>query len=405
MKLNSMTRFVPSFLCFSFLFFILQVGLVFSAQSATTGASTTGKEKIPPLSTDVNISKQDFEGRTEIIKDVPNQDGTLAFQIRLPKGWIRQESDNSAETIGADIFRQVALYISPPRLERRSVFRIRTIDLHDLITPDNWFWGYVMHMGFAVEGMTIESPRSVKAQYTLFEDGEPFVTRAAIMMSGSRIVMAEYLVHQDAYEAERGEQVWAMTGFDLENPSTKMLVKMKTFTFADISKFDYPENWVPYSPGITNINRMDASVIRVVNSQTHTDNGTELAKEQMIGRIDVSVVSKDLKTKLSEEISWLNQGLEEKSYKLGDYIGNVSDIKLDPLIKDSRLDVYVLDSTKEKLVGYEYWVAVLHTQSRYYFVRLITVSREENFVTWAQNAETFKYLLASISPASTGDSD
>ena len=93
----------------------------------------------------------------------------------------------------------------------------------------------MLEMGFSIEGMKIKSPRLVVAQYTVFEDGEPYAVRAVVTQTGSRIVLAEYLVHQDVYQAERDEQIWAMTGFALDDPVNKLPVAMKTFNFVDIA--------------------------------------------------------------------------------------------------------------------------------------------------------------------------
>lgn len=360
----------------------------------------TGKEKIPELKNDVHIPKEAFEAKTTLINETPLQNKDFAFHVRLPKGWVKLNVEAEKEGEGTDIFRQLSAYTSPPRIEQRSIFRIRAIDLSSLITVDDWFIAYMLQMGFSVEGMTIKSPRKMIVQYTLFEDGEPYVTRAVVTMSGQKIILAEYLVHQDAYEAERDEQIWAMAGFDMDTPNESLPIVMKTFSFVDIAKFDYPANWVTYTPGITEINRMDASVINAINTHVITSSGAEITDLQMAGRIDVSVVSKVLGTSIGDEIKVLNKSLKDKNYKLGKFIETVDNVKLNPLIKNGRIDVYEMESLTQKLAGYEYWVAVLQTNSRYYLVRLITISRGENFIMWAQNVETYRVLLRSLSPAS-----
>jgi len=358
-----------------------------------------GKDKIPPLKTEAHLSEADFNAKTSLIEETPLQNKDMAFHVRLPNGWVKLNSDEGKSEVASDLFRLLSAYTSPPRLEHRSILRVKSIDLTSLITVDDWFIGYMLQMGFSVEGMTLISPRRVEAQYTLFEEGEPYVTRAVVTMTGSKIILAEYLVHQEMYAAEKDIQILAMSGFGLSTPNNKLPIVMKTFSFVDIAKFDYPSNWLTYTPGITEINRMDASVLNTISTHLVTA-GSAVNELQMTGRIDVSVVSKTLGTTIGNEIATLNKGLKDRHYKLGKYIETIKTIELNSNIKSSRIDVYEMESEVQKIAGYEYWVAVLQTNSRYYLVRLITVSRGENFVKWAQNVETYRVLLNSLSPAS-----
>lgn len=356
-----------------------------------------GKSKIAPLNSEVHTPKEIFESKTDLIKVMPLNDKSLAYHIRLPKGWIQLNSDVIDGNSATGILRQISAYTSPPRIERRSVFRVSMIDLDSLITVDDWFISYMLEMGFSIEGMKIKSPRLVVAQYTVFEDGEPYAVRAVVTQTGSRIVLAEYLVHQDVYQAERDEQIWAMTGFALDDPVNKLPVAMKTFNFVDIAKFDYPSNWVIQAPVITDITRMEASVL---NGKNLKQDEITSSNNELLGRIDVSLVSKDQGLTLTDEINLLKEGLRNRKYKLGKYIENVEEKDINPLITSSRIDVYEVEGVSKKLAGYEYWVGVLESKTRYYLVRLTTVSRGENFKTWAENVETYKTLLRSLGPAS-----
>lgn len=360
----------------------------------------TGKSKIAPLNTEVHITKADFESKTDLIKVTPLDDATLAFHVRLPKGWQKMDADVAETKAGTGILRQVANYISPPRIEHRSMFRVSVIDLDSLITVDDWLISYMLEMGFSIEGMKIKSPRLTVAQYTVFEDGEPYFVRAVVTMSGSRIILAEYLVHQEVYQAERDEQIWAMSGFGLDTPSTKTPIVMKTFNFVDIAKFDYPNNWIIQAPEITDITRMEASALNGKNL-----NQGEIAGNELLGRIDVSLVAKDQGLTLADEINLLKESLKARNYKLGRFIETVEVDGINPLISSSRVDAYEVEGVSKKLAGYEYWVGILQSRTRYYLVRMTTVSRAENFKTWAENVETYRTVLRSLGPASVASDD
>lgn len=383
------------------LFSVLLLGFFVAVSPAD---AFTGKSKIAPLNSEVHTTKEIFESKSDLIKVMPLNDKSLSYRIRLPKGWVKLDSDvvDGGTTTAAGILRQISAYTSPPRIERRSLFRVSMIDLDSLITVDDWFISYMLEMGFSIEGMKVKSPRLVVAQYTVFEGGEPYVTRAVVTISGSRIILAEYLVHDDTYQAERDEQIWAMTGFALDNPVNKLPISMKTFNFVDIAKFDYPANWVIQAPEITDITRMESSVLSGKNIKQNEVTGIN---NELVGRIDVSLVSKDQGLTLADEINLLKEGLKNRKYKLGKYIENVEEPGINPLITSSRIDVYEVEGVSKKLAGYEYWVGVLESRTRFYLVRLTTVSRAENFKTWAENVETYKVLLRSLGPASVATDD
>ena len=362
----------------------------------------TGKSKIPPLNTEVHTTKEVFESKTDLLKVAPLNDPSLAFRIRLPKGWVKMDADVGETNSGTGILRQVASYISPPRIEHRSMFRVSVIDLDSLITVDDWFISYMLEMGFSIEGMKIKSPRLTVAQYTVFEAGEPYFVRAVVTMSGSHMILAEYLIHQEVYEAEHDEQVWAMSGFALENPSVKTPIAMKTFNFVDIAKFDYPGNWIIQSPEITDITRMEASAL---NGKNLSKAEEKIVGNELLGRIDVSLVAKDQGLTLTDEINLLKETLRARNYKLGRFIETVEVDGINPLISSSRIDAYEVEGVSKRLAGYEYWVGVLQSRSRYYLVRLTTVSRAENFKTWSENVETYRTVLRSLGPASVASDE
>jgi hypothetical protein len=361
----------------------------------------TGKSKIPPLINEVSVSKEEFESKSDLITVTPMQDKSLAYKIRLPKGWQNLDDGGPIEGEGAGILRQVSLFTSPPRIEHRSIFRYRIIDLDSLITVDDWFISYMLEMGFSIEGIKIKSPRLTQAQYTVFENGEPFVVRATITTTGSRIILAEYLVHQEIYEQEKSEQIWAMSSFELTNSDPKAQIAMKTFNFVDIAKFDYPANWLIQAPEITDISRMEATTINTKNLRS----GIYTEGDELLGRIDISIAAKDQGLTLADEINLLKEGLKSRKYKLGKFIETVEEKGINPLIASSRIDVYEVEGVSRRLAGYEYWVGVLQTKGRYYLIRLTTVSRVENFKSWAENVETYRVLLRSLGPASISDDE
>ncbi len=387
-----------------------------------------GLNDAPPLSYDMEKSVDELDKGMEIKDEVPFGDQTLAMQIYLPNGWVRAEFEQemplpkkdqigvfekpNVEQEDGDIFRLLVRYSTPPRIQRRSEFRVRSIEINSLISLDNWFVEYLLQMGFSPEGVKIVSPNRLEAQYTLFEYGEPMVTRSVVERSGNKIILAEYLVHQENYQAEKDQQIRSMQKFKMTSPDLSLPVSLNSYSFVDIAKFDYPQNWILYSPGITTIERMDASIINIKGM--NTEDKRVLSTMQLNGRVDVTLVSKYSNTTVENELAIIGQALKDKGLQLSDKMDAVPIPKLNEKVEKATISVYHIippatellkinkfsgsDAAQQKLADYEYWIATLETPGRYYFVRLLTIGRDEDFKSWAENTEVFRVLLGSVAP-------
>lgn len=349
------------------------------------------------------MSKEDFTAQSDLVQEKPLNDDSLAYKIRLPKGWTKMEvKDFGSDGSGAGVFQTLANYASPPRIEHQSLFRIRVSKEESLIALDDWFIGYITEMGLAIEGMIVKSPNLLIAQYTVFEDNEPYVVRAVVARSGSRILFAEYLMPQDIARVEKDLQIWSVASFELVTPAKDSPVDMETYYFVNVAKFDYPSNWTIQTFPVRDVMRMGASIVNG-NGQKNDDGPG--GHDQLSGIVDVSVIAKNAGTTPADEIQKLNEDLKKKNLKLGAFIGTVPVDGIRPDIKSARVDAYDVDGASKKLAGYEFWVAVTQTDTHYYLVRLITLSRTENFVMWARNVASFKAVVRSLGPASDAASN
>lgn len=411
----------------------------------------SGLDKIPELSYETTDTREGIFKRTEIHDEVPQNDPGMAMQIRLPIGWMKiekedpdegvplaaaipepkvrllpgetaddSEAQSEAEAISrgqGDMFTMLAHYITPPRMEGRSEFRVRSIKVNSLISLKNWFITYTLQMGFSPEGVTQKSINRLEAQYTIFYKGEPMVVRAVMQQSGNKIILAEYMVHQDNYLKEKDEQVYCMTDFRLLSPSKEPAVALNVYVFIDIAKFSYPENWILYTPSVTTIDRMDASVINI-RGVTQSEVRKRMDDLLLNGRVDVTVVSKYSNTNLTREVGLVGDTVRKKGLVIGDKIVEEVDkkekINLHKKIISFQLSKYKISrdtgvakqfnsfakipSGVTKTADYEYWFATMETEGRFYLVRLVTIGRDEDFKAWAENTAVFNNLLSSISP-------
>lgn len=383
----------------------------------------SGTDDAPSLSYKLSGPKEEIYKEMEVHRETPEDDQSLALEVRLPRGWVRYDEkkdigelpggkNEDGSTDGTDIFKTLLRFVSPPRLEYRSEFRVRSIEINNLISLKNWFSLYTLQMGFSPEGITELSDNRMDAQYTLFEDGEPMVARSVVQRSGKKIILAEYLVHQDNYEVEKDLQIAAMADYHLLSPERTLPVALNVYTFVDIAKFNYPESWLLYTPDLDTIDRMEASVINVRGFIS--EDRKDIQSHQLNGRIDVTMVSKFIGTTVEKEVTDIGAALKANGLILGDKIADLENVKVHNLVTSVDVKVYHIippanelvryrqfsgdNMTNKKLADYEYWFAVMETKGRYYFIRLLTISRNEDLKAWAENTEVFRMLLASVSP-------
>ncbi len=367
-------------------------------QAATEAKTFGGREKVKEMDYVTTTTMEEFLNKSEKYTITPLNDKHLAFEVYLPVGWIPLDNEAEKTEVGGGIFRKLSMYTGPANFTARSVFRVRTIDLEGLITAENWAYKYMTEMGFAVDGISLKSRQRIEMQYTLFTNNEPMMTRAVIEMSGGRMVIAEYLVHQDNYETEKDQQVLAMKSFHLLEPDPQPAVEMKQYPFVDIAKFDYPINWTLRAPSINNIERMTASIINIKPKELSLLDGVGGDAAFYDGRIDVTLIARTEGMSIRSEVESIRRGLEEHGLYLDKYLGSMSDLQPNSLVGYVRVDAYTLGSKNKQIRSYEYWAAFLQTKARIYLVRLITPGREANFPMWATNTETFRYIIESISP-------
>jgi len=389
-------------------------------------------DQVPPLIYDMEKTTDELSKEMEVHQEKPFGDETLSMEVTLPIGWHRYETETLQEEQddkkglvdglskksyqiekGGDIFRMLVRYSTPPRIQRRSEFRVRSIEISSLISLENWFTELILQMGFSPEGLNKISEDRLEAQYTIFEYGEPMVTRAVITRSGNKIIIAEYMVHQENYNREKDQQIYAMKQFKMLDPREDLPIALNTYPFVDIAKFQYPQNWLLYTPGITTIERMEASIINL-RGMSEDQYSNKYSRIQMNGRVDVSVVYKGEGVTVESEMGLIGQALKDNGLVLSDRIDLDKDFKVHEKISKSSVNVYHIippvstemktnlfsrsKAVNNKLADYEYWIGILETPGRYYFVRLLTIGRDEDFRAWAENTEVFRVLLGSISP-------
>ena len=354
-------------------------------------------DNLPKLNREVTLTKADFEAQTRVISQDVAANPSLSFQIRLPSDWVKLNAvgGDSALT-GKQIFGEIVQYLGPPLVDKRVIFRVRASSLQYDITAKDWFLGYINDNTYNLQGMDVTSDKRVQGQYILVDNGAQKIVRAVAEISGSQILLAETVVPVELWETNRDVVKRSMATFQLTNPDKSTVEVLQTYSFVDIAKFSYPVSWVLTAPPIVSIERMSAFLTNIRGGAGQDKKSYE--RVLIDGRIDISVVSRAADTTLPKEIENIKKQLLERGLVVGSLIEPVEGWVHNANIKSSHIEVYNLNSVNNKLADYEQWIGVFVTPGRYYFIRMLTVGRNNDLITWARNVKSYKTVIETLSP-------
>lgn len=342
---------------------------------------------IKPLSKVDFLPEADFIADTQLIKATPYGDETLEFNVRLPKDWTAEDpapSLKAPDMLSKKVLGELVKYVSPPRMERRSYFILEALEQTYEVSARNWLINYLFLGGYTMNSMTEYSERSVEAMYVEVHGDITYAVRIRAYINGPRVVVARYYVPQEDFEAERAMQAQAMASFAMLYRPEGGIEKWKTFGFLDQSYFDYPTSWILTAPQIKSIERMRASL--------HT--GKVEGKPD--GQIGVYAVSRLLDVTLQDELKNFRAKLVDiQGYKPGKLIETIES----PFHKDiafGKIEAYELNPSNITMTKYEVVIAVLQGEDYYYFVSLLTPSRNFDFYKWSLNMRAFRVIAETM---------
>ena len=365
------------------IFLSLSVVLAFAPTEARAQFSGT---KVPDLA-GFDIPDEEFVAKTDLYEETPFGDKYLAYKLRLPKGWQKQDSEiTNTVDLSKKLLGEVAHYYGPAAMDARSYFVIQAAELDYAITAKNWFMNYILSRGYTLQGMKVHSDKRIEALYVFLDKDQTYVVRTIGEVNGSRMVLAMYFVPENRWQEEKILQAKALESFQFQAPETVKVEETRTYAFLDLLRFDYPASWRLLAPNIYSIEAMDA---KIVSSQEDS---------VLDGEVDVHVISTELDTTLAEEVKTVQKGLEEKGLVIGKLIEQPDDYKLKEHIYFSRIEVYQANDKNKELLDYEYWIGVLMEDRYFYIITMLTPSRNTDFYLWARNSEAFKTVVQSLRP-------
>lgn len=330
----------------------------------------------------------EFERISWLHDDVPFNDETLAYEVRLPNGWKEAESGLSNYTLSNRLLGEIAEFYSPPRIDApRSRFSIRAVNLEYELEAEQWFLQYVLSNGFTLEGIRVYNKRKVEALHVYLKEGETYVVRTVAQINGKRMILAQFTSPAWYWQDEKVISYEVMQSFKMLSPEIKMIENMKTHQFLDLVEFMYPDSWKLTTSPIKDTDRMTA-LLENIRPETNI----------LDGQIFVDVVSSYIIEDLENEINMVKRKLNKQGLLVGTLMETRDDVSFHKDVEFGFAEVYEARDTENDSLLYELWMSAMATPEHFYFMYLVTPHRDADFFIWARNVGAFKSITRFINP-------
>ncbi len=330
----------------------------------------------------------------------------LAFEIRLPKDWTTQSGYSS--TLGGGegnaLFGELARYYGPTQLMiPRSYLTIEVVSLNYQLTAEQWFLQFILENGFAIQGMNVYNDREIEALFVSLIGNDSFAVRSKVFLSGRNIVMARYYMPVENWEVEKKSQASIIRSFKMENLSEENVEKMLVYQFLDVAEMKFPASWTLHSPRATSVEKMSVSLLNIAGDEDQasvkTSASTEYSDRHVLeGKIDVNILSAFAADSLESELNSFKENLNDQGLILKNHLEADSGYIYNPDFSFAKVDVFEASDTSQSNMNYELWLGMLAANDYYFFVTLLTPSRDQDYFVWSRNTQTYKLILNMIEP-------
>ncbi len=340
------------------------------------------------LDTTVKMTKEEYNANAETYeREVPGEK-LLSHKYSLPKGW---EDISGAQIAGYEFSSKVETilekYVGLPNMYARSSFNVFVLKLDREINLSHWYHTYMSSRGYSVFAMKdFESGKRVEAESIKINSEATFVVRSVAVLTGDKVLIAEYSVPDTFWDEQRDEAVWSIASFDLVYTDDATIEPHKEFSILDIVKFNYPASWEVKVPRLTVVDELSAVV------KTHNIRG------ELDGRIDSFYIASHVGGTREENLeSYKAKYSDIVRFQIGDHIETIENVTFNKTINAGRIDIFkAMDETGKSFTGYEIWLAILESDVYDGYVFLSTIGREYDFLTWSKNQRSFKIMVESM---------
>ncbi len=372
-------------------FFVFIALMFFSVEARAQKVLKDYKVPMPEITI---TSYEEYEAVSTVHEETPLNDKTLAYSVRVPSGWKELDRGLSNFSVSSKVFGEIARFYGPPRLMgQRSRFTVQVIGLDYQLTAEQWLLQYLLTNGYSIQGFKTIGDERAEALFVLVKDGISYIIRAMAQINGKRVIMAQYFLPINNWDEGKSNQSHVVSSFTLLNKEKKLVEEMKVFRFLDVAEIKYPVSWELRSPPLRSIDRMGAQILNVASKVSGRDK-----IKYLNGKVDIKLVSVFAADALEEEIKVYKTELEKDGLLIRESLGTEKGFEFNDMFDLSKLEIFDAVDSEEETLDYELWLSRFSAGDYYYFVSLLTPSREDDFFVWSRNTQAYKLILEHIEP-------
>ena len=376
------------------------IGFSFSFLSLLPNANAfTEREDIftrfkRPLPVLTLLSEPDFIKVTKPISKKPYGQDVLEYEIRLPKNWTEREDKSSSNfTLSKKLFLELNVYYGKPTIAGRSRIEVQALDLDSNLTAEQWYLRYILEGGYTLESFVTHSDNKIESLMVTMEKDYSYYVRTIVAFNGDKAIMVKYYVPIHYIQDQAVSQAQVLKSFSLRNSLPRTDIETQSYRFLDIAELRYPEDWKVYSKPLRTVDRIDVTIVNVNKLAGHFASARSSVTD---GKLEVKLVAAAVQDSLIDEIRVYKQKIESSGILIGDKISTGGVMNYNKDINFGITEVYIGIDSANSLSEYEYWFTVMVGGNYYYFLTLLTPSRNENFAVWADNTQSYKNIVESF---------
>lgn len=339
------------------------------------------------------MSEEEFNKSSTLYNEVPFDDETLGYTVRLPKNWSKQ--DNGAVgnfTLSNKILGEFSRYYGPVRMGERSYFSVKAVELEYQLTAEQWLILFMLENSYTIEGMETVNDSRAEVIYVVVERGQTYIAYAAAQLSGSRVIFSQYIMPVEEWGKERASAHRVVKSFDVTNKDAEFIEDMSPYQFLDIAEMKYPDSWELIAKPLRSADRMSVSLLNVIEKN-------RFSKQRLLkGKMEVHLASEFIVEDIESDIENFKKEMSVNKLLIQDEIEELEDFVLDENMELIEVKAYDAIDQSQSVLDYEFWLAVMHTGEYYYFLTLLTPSRNADYFNWARNTQTFRVVVENIGP-------
>lgn len=337
-----------------------------------------------------------FNKKSSLHSDVPFNDQFLEYSVRLPKNWAQQKNSAIGNlSLSNKVLGEVERYYGPVRMGDRSYFSVKAVELEYQLTAEQWFVLFVLENGYTLEGMEVVDAGRVNTVYVLVDRGQSYVVNAAAIVNGPRIIFAQYVVPAEEWVNERSDAHHVVESFDLKNIDNSYVEKMTPYQFLDIAELEYPESWQLIARPLRSAEEMSVELLNVKKDRNYSYFNR---KQILKGKMEIHLIANYVVDDIDEVIREFIEKSSINQLMIQGEVEEYDDFILDESMELVEVKAYEAQDQTQSIVNYEFWLAVMQAGEHYYFVTLLTPSRDADYYNWARNSQTLRVVVENIVP-------